>query len=222
MKKIITLILLLTITIGIAKTNKSEINKIIKEQSDGIPGQSGDNPSVYQDGKNAVKTVYSDLKSVTPKIESAITNVAKGLKVGAENVWIILVNQQKVWSWCFLILTIASIINWILFYKRNFKNLKEDEYIVGKKNLKIILENPKYSKYSSGDEGKMQLSHDNGSEDIILPINNKLPGFKYVHLIICIILSVFSFYHFADMLTGFMNPEFGALKTIIEVTTKLK
>ena len=62
-----------------------------------------------------------------------------------------------------------------------------------------------------------------GEEDILLPITN--PNniwFKYLHLIICIGLSGLSVYHFSNMLTGFINPEFGALKTIVEVATKLK
>lgn len=41
-------------------------------------------------------------------------------------------------------------------------------------------------------------------------------------IILFIALSYFSFIHFSDMLTGFINPEFGALKTIVEVATKLK
>lgn len=45
---------------------------------------------------------------------------------------------------------------------------------------------------------------------------------KYLHLIICISLSGLSVYHFGDMLTGFINPEFGALKIIAEMAIKLK
>jgi hypothetical protein len=59
-------------------------------------------------------------------------------------------------------------------------------------------------------------------EELRLIPNSTVPYFKYLHLAICITLSVFSFLHFSDMLTGFINPEFGALKTIMEVVKNIK
>jgi len=53
-------------------------------------------------------------------------------------------------------------------------------------------------------------------------VSDSYSKFKYIHLMICLGLSGFSAYHFSDMLTGFINPEFGALKTIAEIAIKLK
>jgi hypothetical protein len=45
---------------------------------------------------------------------------------------------------------------------------------------------------------------------------------KFVHLCGCIILSYFSFKHFSDMLTGFINPEFSAMMQIFEIIKTIK
>ena len=75
--------------------------------------------TVYKDGKNGISTVYNDLKSATPQIKNAIESLSKELKTSSDSLWKILVKQQLVWSWCFLILIFSSIFNWFLFYKRN-------------------------------------------------------------------------------------------------------
>ena len=59
-------------------------------------------------------------------------------------------------------------------------------------------------------------------EELQLVSNSTISKFKYLHLTICLVLSGLSIYHFGDMLTGFINPEFGALKTIVKVATSLK
>lgn len=59
---------------------------------------------------------------------------------------------------------------------------------------------------------------------------NKWGGRDTVHYeLVCIMCAALSIggsllvvMHFNNMLTGFINPEFGALKTIVEVATKLK
>lgn len=229
MKTKILFIALITMSLSFAQTNKSEINQIIKEQSDGIPGQKPFKEgvaTVYQDGTAVVKTVYNDAKSLSPKIESAIKSLAAELKTTTNALWSILVRQQLVWSIGFLILTLASIFNWYLFYKRNLNiKLSENDFVKGKKINKESFKNPDYSPYADIKTAKseMYISKDQSEEEILLPIiNHTNTWFKWLHLTICLSLSLLSIYHFSDMLTGFINPEFGALKTIAEIAIKLK
>jgi hypothetical protein len=213
--------------LSFAQTSTTEINKIIKEQSDGIVTSSQEGVStVYKDGTSVVKTVYNDAKSLSPKIESAIKSLATELKTTTDALWDILVRQQLVWSIGFLILTLTSIFNWYLFYKRNLNiKLTEENFVKGKKIFKEAVNNPDYSSYANINDLKGQrfLFKDTTEEEILIPIiNPNTTWFKYLHLIMCLSLSLLSIYHFSDMLTGFINPEFGALKTIAEIAIKLK
>lgn len=213
MKKIILFIALMTMTLSFAQSK--QVDKILDTSKDGVS-------TVYNDGKQAVSTVYNDVKSLSPKVESAIKSLATELKTTTNALWIILVRQQLVWSIGFLILTLTSIFNWYLFYKRNLNgNLKYDKVKVINQKL-FHTEGTKDSdaknypncygpSYKNIEEEKLQL----------IP-NSTIPKFKYLHLIICIGLSGLSIYHFSDMLTGFINPHFGALKTIAEIAIQLK
>lgn len=199
MKQILTILLLLVFITSYSKT------------------------TVYDDGKEAVKTVYGDAKKIAPKIESAVQEIAKGMKVGAENIWDILVRQQLVWSLCFLILTISSLINWWMFYRRMYPNQSKIEYNVLERDIIGDVVNPNYNEYRLGDSptikgpvGKEQYNAP------ILPIDsNSTKIFHWLHFVICMTLSYFSFVHFSDMLTGFINPEFGAMKTILDFSTTI-
>lgn len=215
MKKIILFIALMTMTLSFAQSK--QVDKILDNSKNGVS-------TVYNDGKQAVSTVYNDVKSLSPKVESAIKSLATELKTTTNALWVILVRQQLVWSIGFLILTLSALFNWFIFYKRNLSvKLTEQDFIKGNKINKKNVKNPEYTSYSSGDRGKILLEITESEEEILIPIVNLNNNwFKYLHLIICIGLSGLSVYHFSDMLTGFINPEFGALKTIVEVATKLK
>lgn len=170
-----------------------------------------------------VSTVYHDVKNGidinAPKIEQAIGSIAKDLKVTADQVWHILVKQQRVWSYCFLLLTLSALTNWYFFYKYNNFNLKEDKYnIISLKNLVV---NPNYSARYTTDESNPKFLT-NYKEEVIPHQGVHIKWFRYIHLIFCLILSVESYLHFASMLTGFLNPEFGAMQTIAEVAHSLK
>jgi hypothetical protein len=234
--------MLLLMTLAYSQTSKQEIEKIAKEQSDGIltSAQLG-TKTVYNDGKDIVSTVYKDAKSLSPKISKGINEIAKGLKIGAEYVWQILVKQQKVWSICYLLFTIFSLINWYLFYRRNIETKINKE--VGKRNVQVFVDNPEFDQ-TYYDQYKRYINSDYQSErkyTEALPFKRKIltiveedcyvatptkeevfKGFKYIHFSICITLSVFSAYHFGDMLTGFINPEYGAMRDILFVAIKLK
>ena len=188
----------LTLVLSISLFANAQSEKVVEKTSKTIE-------TVYSDSKYGIKTVYNDLKSTTPQIKNALEALSKELKTTTDSLWHILVKQQLVWSWCFLILFLGSIFNWFLFYKRNFKKLDDDEFVLGKQVKK--------TGYSSDPVI---------TTDIIIKKDRIFSWFVYVHLTICITLSVFSFWHFSDMMTGFINPEFGALKTITEVVKNIK
>jgi hypothetical protein len=197
--------------------------------------------TVYGDGKEAVSTLYNDAKSMAPKIVDGITEIAKGLKITADSVWGILVKQQKVWSIGFLIVSIGSLINWFLFYRRCVKIVYTDKK--GRRTIKEFIDNPDFDEsyyeankkhinatYSSDREKvdsvffKKKIMVTNEIDCLIArpPVKEPFSGFKYVHLAICIAMSAFSIFHFGDMLTGFMNPEYGAMKDVLLVALKIK
>jgi len=232
MKKIILFIALMTMALSFAQSK--QVDKLLDSSEDGVA-------TVYKDGKQVVSTVYNDVKSLSPKVESAIKSLATELKTTTNALWVILVRQQLVWSIGFLILTVSALLNWFIFYKRNLNNkLNKDNYITGQQDIYDLIDNPnfqqdyydKYKEYEGRSGWKdnwtdirylKKIKEYAGKKDILIPIvNSNNNWFKYLHLIICICLSLLSIYHFSDMLTGFINPEFGALKTIVEVATKLK
>lgn len=228
MKKIILFIALMTMTLSFAQSK--QVDKLLNNSKDGVS-------TVYNDGKQAVSTVYNDVKSLSPKVESAIKSLATELKTTTNALWNILVKQQLVWSICFLILTISALFNWHLFYKRTQVKQKDIKYVTLERDMIGDILNPEFDAYYfkkineypgdirtkefiKGVIGKEEYSCPQLSKDLEQTFIQHL--FKYVHLILCLTLSYFSFIHFSDMLTGIINPEFGALKTIVEVTTKLK
>jgi hypothetical protein len=210
MKKTILLIIL-AFSLSINAQKNNALNKSSKAIE-----------TAYTDSKEGIKTVYNDLKSTTPQIKNALEALSKELKTTSDSLWKILVKQQLVWSWCFLILIFCSAFNWFLFYRRNFsKDLKYDKVRVIKQ--KLMYKEGTSEKDVQNYPSSYQRSYINVEEEELRIVpNSNMPYFKYLHLAICLTLSVFSFLHFSDMLTGFINPEFGALKTITEVIKTIK
>lgn len=189
---------------------------------------------------NATETVYNDLKSTAPKISNALNSLGKELKVGVNKVWDILVRQQLVWSIVYTILTISAVFNWYMFYSRNFKKPKKEELVLGKEQYVQKLDNPEFDqKWYDQYVERSSTVYNSEKKDprfnkyiyntlqrdcLIAPpkVNNNIPWFTIIHLFICLTLSIFSFIHFSDMVTGYINPEFGAMKTIAEVASKIK
>ena len=215
MKKIILFIALMTMTLSFAQSK--QVNKLLDSSEDGVS-------TVYNDSKQAVSTVYNDVKSLSPKVESAIKSLATELKTTTNALWEILVKQQLVWSLCFLTLTISSLINWYMFCKRMYSKPSEIEWTVLERDIIGKVINPNYNKYRDGDtpmvNGSVGKEQYNAPKITEQSTNNVL--FHWIHFGICVILSYFSFIHFSDMLTGFINPEFSAITTIIDVAKGLK
>lgn len=233
-KKLLLATILSLSLLGNAQTSKEEIQKIIKEQSDGIykdgTSVSKATKTVYSDSKDAITTVYEDVKSTTPVIAKAVGDIAKGLKVTADAVWDILVKQQRVWSICYLILTLSALFNWYLFYKNNNKVLSEDETVTRVRDIIGDIPNPKYEdyygtrrEYANDPRAQKTIQGKVGEEQYLIALpTEQVKNYKYLHLIICLGLSGFSAYHFGAMLTGFINPEYGAMKDVLFVAMKLK
>ena len=210
MKKIILLIIL-----AFSLSINAQKNNVLNKSSKAIE-------TAYTDSKEGIKTVYNDLKSTTPQIKNALEALSKELKTTSESLWKILVKQQLVWSWCFLILIFGSAFNWFLFYRRNLSNsLKYEKVRVVKQKLMYRDETTEKDVENYPNSYRRNYRNVEEEELRIIP-NSNIPYFKYLHLAICVTLSVFSFIHFSDMLTGFINPEFGALKTITEVIKNIK
>lgn len=178
MKKFLILALLGS-TIAFGQSAK-EIAKSIDKNVDKIEKGTG---TVYGDVKDGTKTVYNDAKDavkyLTPEAKNLIVKIAQKLEKTTNQVWDILVRQQKVWSWCFLMLSITAVVLWYRFFQQ-FNITKVDVTETGET--------------------------------------------KEVNVILCVglfiaaaIASGYSSYHFADMVTGFLNPEYGAMKNIYQV-----
>lgn len=231
-------------TLSFAQVSTKSLEKQAIAASNNIAGSAKDGVStVYNDSKDGVKEIYSQIRSASPKAASIISSMADKLEVGVDSVWKILVRQQLVWSICFLILTISSIINWYAFYNKYITiKFNAETGIIGKRMVLHNIPNPEFnqayydankkylgSDYSSDKERVNHISFKTNipyesAEDYIMapPVTAGFGSFKYLHLIICIGLSLLSIYHFGTMLTGFINPEFGAMKNIMEFAVTLK
>lgn len=140
--------------------------------------------TVYDDTKNGVSTLYSDVKSIAPDAKLAIKEIYGQIKKVSSYTWNLLVKQQYVWSWCYLIGNLMFLLSTYRFWL-SYKIFKDD-------------------KNESGDIKEV----------------NSIPLFIYGAL--SIILGYFSFIHFEAMMTGFLNPEFGALRNLLEISKTLK
>jgi hypothetical protein len=220
--KFLLFVAIMSMTLTFAQSK--QVDKILDNSEEGVS-------TVYNDGKLLTKTVYNDAKALSPKVEKAISSLAESFKTTTNNVWNILVKQQLVWSIGFLILTLSSMFNWCLFYKRNLNvKLTEKNFVKGEKDIIDKIPNAQFDSYYEGRNGyqndirsKRYIDGPIGKEDILIPIENQNNSwFKGFHLTVCVLLSIGSIYYFPDMLTGFINPEFGALKTIAKLAIQLK
>lgn len=169
-------------------TTFAQSDKITKSIDKNVDKIEKGTSTLYGDVKDGTVTVYSDAKDVvkylTPEAKSLILKIAKKLEKTTDQVWDILVRQQKVWSWCFLMLTISAIFLWIRFYIQFYatkSDLNENGEI---KEINVIL--------------------------------------SVVLFVFAVTASGYSSYHFIDMVTGFLNPEYGAMKNIYQVYQSIK
>lgn len=188
MKKTLTTIMIIASLIGFAQTGTQVVDKTLDKMGNSADkiANTASNAifTVYSDSKSVVQQVYSDAKSTAPKLEQAIKELANGLKVGAGQVWDIIVKQQLVWSWCILIVMLLTFGSWCHFwYRYNQCNIE------------------------------MSKDTDNG---------NKMVFGCIITFVIAIVGTIITGFHFSDMITGFINPQYNAMKLIAELASQIK
>jgi len=186
MKKFLFLALLSS-TMMFSQSDKA-IDKALNKADKIVTNTKNGVGTVYGDLKDGTTTVYSDvkdgIKALSPEAKHLLEETAKKLEKTTDQLWEILVKQQRVWSLCYLLLTISSIVLWYRASSQ-FKLMKTD------------LE----------ETGEMKTAN------IALTI---------IFVAFATTLSVLSSIHFIDMMTGFFNPEFGAMKNIYQVYKSIK
>lgn len=198
MKKIL-LLALLSVSMTFAQTEiKTEVKEASKELTTGIKDvnttlkdgvKTVQNTKVtmgtfYNDTKDGVKTVYTDLSSLGGDAKMAMKDIVQMLKEVSIKTWDLLVKQQLVWSILYSIITIISIIS---FY-RLFKSIEK---------IRTDLT-------ETGDTKRINWIYS---------------------LFIFVLFSISSYtasVNLEKMLTGYINPEFGALRTLVELANTNK
>jgi len=165
-------------------TVNNTVNQVSGQATNIVDKTSNGIGVLHDDVKDLLGVAHEDLKVIAPKIESAITEIAKGLKTGAANVWEILVKQQLVWSLCYLLIFILAIASWIHFYYRFNKGSRE-----------------------VNEDGEWRAAN---------------IAIAAITCILSIAISIAAVQNLEPMMTGFFNPEFGAMRNIIQFATQFK
>ena len=113
MKKFLILILVAVLSIGEISAKSDKTSKVITNGIETVYDDTkGTIAEVYTDAKSAVTTIYGDMKDVTaeiyPDVKNALTQIAKGLGVGVEYTWKVLVKQ-------YVVLGVSELLKFILF-----------------------------------------------------------------------------------------------------------
>lgn len=113
MKKFLIIILAAILSIGGISAKSNKTSKVITNGIETIYDDTkGTITEVYTDAKSAVTTIYGDMKEATseiyPDVKNALSEIARGLGVGVEYTWTVLVKQ-------YVVLSIAELLKFILF-----------------------------------------------------------------------------------------------------------
>ena len=137
--------------------------------------------SIKTVAKNSINVIdtSSNFKMIYNDIKDGITGLAVGLKVGSEKVWDILVLQQHVKSYVYILMYLFSFISLIFF----FKFYKSKEIWLNEYDSPTLL-------------GVLRL----------------------LQVLISLIVFLIATFNIDTILTGFINPEYGAIQDIIEFT----
>ena len=139
-----------------------------------------------------------DTSKVSHKIYEGLSQLAAGLKTTADNVWDITVRQQLVYSIANLILGI-----FMFFIVR---------YIIFSGYRRYVNYNEAYNKATNNVEGYRYYAIDEGSWLANFIVGSTLG-------IISIALFILNI---QQTITGFVNPEFGAMRQIIEFVSQIR
>ena len=107
MKKILIFIICAIFSIGAF----SKENKVVNGVETVYDDTKGTIETVYNDTKSVVTTIYDDMKGVAseiyPDVKNALSEIARGLGIGVEYTWTVLVKQ-------YVVIAIAELIKLIL------------------------------------------------------------------------------------------------------------
>lgn len=194
MKKFLLLALLAT-SLSFASTTET-VKETVKENADKIITESAKGlNTTYTDGKSSVATVYTDSKGVVSTVYNDIKSLAPDIKSALVSIADGLkTTSEKVWDILVKQQLVFSLSYLIIFISSFFLWFQFKKHL---NNVKTDL-----------------------NEDL---------SFKESNIALCIIFgllalidSIIAGAHLVDMITGFVNPEYGALKNIIEVASTLK
>lgn len=194
MKKFLLLALLAT-SLSFASTTET-IKETVKENADKIITESAKGlNTTYTDGKSSVDAVYTDSKGAVFTVYNDIKSLAPDIKSALVSIADGLkTTSEKVWDILVRQQLVFSLSYLVLFISSLFL------WFQFKKQYNIL---------------QTDLDDDNHIKD-------KHILFTVLLALLAIIDSVVSGLHMVDMITGFVNPEYGALKNIIEVASTLK
>ena len=187
---IFLLTMMLTFTVTSAEQlpdlskNSKAVEQVATEAKNAAKTGSNAVATVYGDTKDGVKTIYGDIKSLAPDAKFAMQEIIKTLKTTSNKVWDLLVKQQLVWSWCYLIAELFALFSVWKFYSQ--------------------LKTAKTEKDETGETYTANW------------IQCFLTG------VVAFSLTAISVTHFQAMMTGFINPEFGALMNLVELAKTIK
>lgn len=182
--------------------SNSPVEEAVEESSNAVKTVYRDSKdvvgTVYEDSKGVIGTAYDDTKGaiqyITPKIENAVEEIAKGLKIGATELFKILVLQQVVYSLCYLLVLVLMIYLFKLFRQEKASLTRES-------NLQSTLP----------------------SQDIAFAEKSPLFKhylFLSIYLAGIVITGAIFFTNIVAFVMGFVNPKYGALMEILQYAEK--
>lgn len=205
MKKFITVALLFILSLSFStstyakKHGTTVADQIEQVASDGTKAV----VNAIDSGKAAVKTgiavvdTSSNFRIMYNDVKSGIAGLANGLKVGAEHVYVVLVRQQVVKAISDLILVVILFILAYIFYVQARKTYASHLIQCG---------------YKPDGSGKASFNIDlddsaKGVTSVLLGIACAITVVAATTIFCC---------SYEDIIGGFVNPEYGAMKDIIE------
>ena len=216
MKNFITVALLFILSIGFTSisyaqkrgtTAADQIEQVAtsgtKAIGDAVSATTKTVGSAIDSGKAAVKTgigvvdTSSNFRIMYNDVKEGIAGLAKGLKVGAEHVYVVLVKQQ-------IVKAVSNLLLVIILYALGYIF-----YVQARKTYKSHLEQCGYNPDGSG-KSSYNIDLDESAKG---PTSVLLGAASTLAIIIA---TIFFCNSYNEIIGGFINPEYGAMKDIID------
>lgn len=174
---------------GVIEKGKNAVETVYTDGTDAVS-------TVYNDGKGVISTAYEDIKAsvqhMTPVVGDAVESLAKGLKVGAEELFKILVLQQVVYSVVYTIVLIMMVLLLMAFIKE-------------KKKYLVYLKEYTNNKDISQNKSSVAMQH---------------WIFMLIYISGVVITGAIFISNIIPFVMGYVNPEYGAVMEILEYAQK--